>query len=358
MKKVLIIALALLSLLSIMTGCQNNNDTTEPAETADSTQPADSTEPTEQPAEPKEQPAELKEITVVLDWVPNTNHTGLYVALEEGYFEDEGLKVNIIQPTEGGSADLIAAGQGEFGISYQEQVTYARTSANPLPVKAIAAILQHNTSGFASPVDKEILSPKDFEGKKYGGWNSPMEEAILKGMMSLEDADFSKLEMISVGAIDYFTAVTEHVDFTWIYYGWDGVAAEVKDFPINFIKLQDVDPRLDSYTPVIVANEELLNSDPELAKSFLRATAKGYGFAIENPEAAVEHLLANAPEVDREIATASQKYLANEYVEEGEAWGEMELKMWEDYAAWMHEKGLIENELNAGEAFTNEFLPK
>lgn len=358
MKKVLIITLALLSLLSIMTGCQNNNDTTEPAETADSTQPADSTEPTEQPAEPTEQPAELKEITVVLDWVPNTNHTGLYVALEEGYFEDEGLKVNIIQPTEGGSADLIAAGQGEFGISYQEQVTYARTSANPLPVKAIAAILQHNTSGFASPVDKEILSPKDFEGKKYGGWNSPMEEAILKGMMSLEDADFSKLEMISVGAIDYFTAVTEHVDFTWIYYGWDGVAAEVKDFPINFIKLQDVDPRLDSYTPVIVANEELLNSDPELAKSFLKATAKGYQFAIENPEAAVEHLLANAPEVDREIATASQKYLANEYAEEGEAWGEMELKMWEDYAAWMHEKGLIETELNAGEAFTNEFLPK
>ena len=359
MKKVLIIALALLSLLSIMTGCQNNNDTKDPTDPVNST---DQTQPSEQPAEPDDQqpsePAELKEVTVVLDWVPNTNHTGLSVALEEGYFEEEGLKVKIIQPTEGGSADLIAAGQGEFGISYQEQVTYARTSANALPVKAIAAILQHNTSGFASPADKEILTPKDFEGKKYGGWNSPMEEAILKGMMSLEGADFSKLEMISVGAIDYFTAVTEHVDFTWIYYGWDGVAAELKDFPINFIKLQDVDPRLDSYTPVIVANEELLNNDPELAKSFLRAAAKGYEFAIENPEAAVEHLLANAPEVDREIATASQKYLANEYKEEGEVWGEMELKMWEEYGAWMHEKGLIETELNAGEAFTNEFLPK
>jgi len=107
-----------------------------------------------------------EDITVVLDWVPNTNHTGLYVAQQLGYFEEEGLNVEIIQPSEGGSADLIAAGQGEFGISYQEQVTYARTAANPLPVKAIAAIIQHNTSGFASPVDRNILSPKDFEGKK------------------------------------------------------------------------------------------------------------------------------------------------------------------------------------------------
>lgn len=82
---------------------------------------------------------ENEKITVVLDWVPNTNHTGLYAAQQLGYFEEEGLEVEIIQPSEGGSADLIAAGQGQFGVSYQEQVTYARTAANPLPIKAIAA---------------------------------------------------------------------------------------------------------------------------------------------------------------------------------------------------------------------------
>lgn len=305
---------------------------------------------------PKEQ--EVKDITVILDWVPNTNHTGLYVALEEGYFSEEGLNVEIIQPTEGGSADLIAAGQGEFGISYQEQVTYARTGKNPLPVKAIAAILQHNTSGFASPKEKNIIAPKDFEGKKYGGWNSPMEEAILKGLMARDSADFSKLEMVSVGAIDYFTAVTEHVDFTWIYYGWDGIAAEVKNFPINFMRLQDIEPNLDSYTPVIVANEDLLKEDPDLARKFLNAVTKGYEFAIKSPEAAAEHLLKNAPEVDREIAIASQKYLANEYKSGTEKWGEMKISMWENYAHWMLDMGLIENELEAKEAFTNEYLPK
>ena len=98
----------------------------------------------------------LYEVTVILDWVPNTNHTGIYVARSNGYYRDEGLEVEVIQPSEGGSPDLIAVGKGEFGISYQEQVTYARTADAPLPVVAIAAIIQHNTSGFASPVEKNI----------------------------------------------------------------------------------------------------------------------------------------------------------------------------------------------------------
>jgi len=132
-----------------------------------------------------------KGVKVLLDWYPNTNHTGLYVALDKGYYKEEGLDVEIIQPPEGGSPELIAAGQGDFGISYQEQITYARTAENPIPVKAIAAIIQHNTSGFASPVEKNIKSPRDFEGKKYGGWGSPMEEAMLKALMQKEGADFS-----------------------------------------------------------------------------------------------------------------------------------------------------------------------
>ncbi|MFW6148912.1 MAG: ABC transporter substrate-binding protein, partial [Atribacterota bacterium] len=181
------------------------------------------------------QDQDLREITVLLDWVPNTNHTGMYVAIEEGYYQQEGLDVSIIQPSEGGPAGLIAAGQGEFGISYQEQVTYARTSQESLPVVAIAAIIQHNTSGFASPKEKGIERPLDFEGKKYGGWGSPVEEAMIKALMDNDNADFKKTEIVTIGAIDFFSAVREYVDYTWIYYGWDGVAAEVKDFPINFI---------------------------------------------------------------------------------------------------------------------------
>lgn len=302
--------------------------------------------------------SEIKEIRVLLDWVPNTNHTGLYVALEKGYYKEEGLDVKIIQPPEGGSAELIAANQGEFGIGYQEQVTYARTTKNPLPVKAIAAIIQHNTSGFASPAEKNIKTPKDFESKKYGGWGSPMEEAMLKGVMEKNGADFSKLKILNIGTADFFTSVQRDVDFSWIYYGWDGVAAELKKFPINFIKLQDVDPDLDFYTPVIIANEELLKRNPNMVKKFMKATSKGYEYAVENPEDAVADLLKHAPEIDEELAVASQKYLANEYISDAKRWGEMKLEIWETYGNWMYEKDLLENKLDAKEAFTNEFLPK
>ncbi|SNS71710.1 ABC-type nitrate/sulfonate/bicarbonate transport system, substrate-binding protein [Anaerovirgula multivorans] len=308
--------------------------------------------------EAREPSQQMEKVTVILDWVPNTNHTGMYTAIEQGYYAEEGLAVEIIQPGESGSAELIATKQGEFGISYQEQVAYARTAENPLPVKAIAAIIQHNTSGFASPVNKEILSPKDFEGKKYGGWGSPMEEAILKALMDKEGGDFSKLEMVDIGVIDFFTSVENHVDFTWIYYGWDGVAAELRDFGLNFILLQDIQEALDFYTPVIIAHDELLESNPQLAERFLRATTKGYQYAMENPEGAAADLLKWVPELDEEMVIASQKYLAAQYQAEAKRWGEMKAEVWERYSEWMYQQGLLREALKTEDAFTNEFLPQ
>lgn len=302
------------------------------------------------------QEQDLEEITVLLDWVPNTNHTGLYVAVEEGFYREEDLEVNIIQPSEGGPAGLIAAGQGEFGISYQEQVTYARTSGEPLPVVAIAAIIQHNTSGFASPKNKEIERPLDFEGKKYGGWGSPVEEAMIKALMENDNADFSKTEIVTIGAVDFFAAVQQYVDYTWIYYGWDGVAAELKEFPVNFILLQKYAPELDFYTPVIIAHEQLLNQNPDLVRRFLQATEKGYLFSIANPELAAQDLLTHAPEIDQDIAIASQRYLADQYLSDAPYWGFMENQRWKDYAQWMFERGLISQTLDVENSFTNKFL--
>lgn len=332
MKKIVSLIIIMSILLSISVGCENDNNTGANEE--------------------------LEKVTVILDWVPNTNHTGLYVAKNKGYYEEEGLDVEIIQPSEGGTADLVATGQGDFGISYQEEVTYAKTSENPLPIKTIAAVIQHNTSGFASLEGKEIITPKDFEGKEYGGWGAPMEEAMLKAVMGKDGGDFSKVEMVNIGSLDFFTSVKEHVDFTWIYYGWDGIASEVKDTPINFIKLQEFDENLDFYTPTIITNDELIEEDPEMIEKFLSATSKGYEYSIENPEDAVESLLKDNSEMDRDIAIESQKYLANEYKADADRWGEMKPEMWEDFADWMYERDLIESELDVEEAFTNEFLPE
>ena len=299
-----------------------------------------------------------EKVTVVLDWTPNTNHTGLYTALENGYYKDQGLDVEIVQPPEGGAASLVASGKADFGISYQEEVTYAKTSDDPLPIKAIAAVIQHNSSGFASPKDKNIKTPKDFEGKIYGGWGSESETAAIKAVMEKTGADFDKVTIADIGQDAFFTATTNSVDFAWIYEGWDVVQAKLKNFDLNFIPLNQFDKRLDYYTPVIISNETLLNDNPELAKKFMKATTEGYQFAIDNPEEAAKILVKHAPEIDEELAIESQKFLASKYKDDAPRWGEMKDEVWNNYTAFLKEYGLINKDLKPEDAYTNEFLPQ
>lgn len=298
--------------------------------------------------------AGLRKIRAVLDWTPNTNHTGLYVAQELGYFEDEGLEVEIIQPGENTAERIVASGQAEFGISYQESVTIARSQS--IPIKSIAAIIQHNTSGFASLHEDNILSAKDFEGKAYGSSGWPSELEILRHVMELGEADFEKVEIVS-GVYDFFSTIGRDVDFEWIYYGWDGVQAKIKDIKINYIPIRAIDPVFDFYTPVIITSDMLINSDPELARSFLRAVSKGYEYCVSEPAKAGEILIEAVPELDRDLVLASLEYLKDEFKADAPKWGLQKHEVWQRFGDWMYQKRIIGIGVKAAETFTNEFLP-
>lgn len=296
-----------------------------------------------------------EKVTVLLDWFPNTNHTGLYVAQELGYYEEEGLEVEIIQPAEGGTSQLIASGQGDFGVSYQEEVTIARSQ--DIPVVAIAALIQHNTSGFASPTDRNIKTPLDFEGKSYGGWGSPAETAILKVLMDKYQSDVNKVNFINIGSADFFTSIQKDIDFSLIYWGWTGIEAELRNLELNFFPIGEEIEALDFYTPVLIANEDKIAQEPDLLSRFMQATTRGYQYAIESPEEAAGILLQKVPELDPELVRASQQYLAGQYQAEAAAWGVMKPEVWKNYADFMYENKLIETNIDASQAFTNDFLP-
>ena len=181
---------------------------------------------------------------------------------------------------------------------------------------------------------------------------------MLKGLIEKYGADYSKLEIVNIGASDFFTSVTKDVDFAWIYYGWDGVKAELENFPINFMLLQDLDPRLDFYTPVMIVSEQTIKDEPDLVKKFLRATEKGYQFAIKNPEKAAEILLGDVSELDGEMVIASQKYLSDRYIGDASKWGTMKKEIWDQYGNWMYENNLLYSSFESEKAFTNEFLPE
>ncbi|HEY4553218.1 MAG TPA: ABC transporter substrate-binding protein [Bacillaceae bacterium] len=299
---------------------------------------------------------ELKKVSVVLDWTPNTNHTGLYVAQEKGYFKEEGLDVEIIMPGEAGADQLVAAGKAEFGISVQESITEARVQG--VPIVSIGAIIQHNTSGFASPVEKNIKSPKDFEGKTYGGWGAPVEKAVLTSLMDTEGADIEKLDIVNMGDTDFFTAVKRDIDFAWIYYAWTGVEAEIRGEELNMVYLTDYSEKLDYYTPVLSTSEKMIEKDPETVKAFMAAVSKGYEFAIGHPADAAKILIKAEPDLDPELVKKSQEWLAPRYKDDAAKWGEQKKEVWENYMDWMLDKGLLEEEIDVEKAFTNEFLPK
>lgn len=298
----------------------------------------------------------LEDVTVILDYVANTNHTGMYVALDQGYYEEQGLNVNIVEPTEGATATLVAVGKGDFGISYQEDVTIALASEDPLPIRAIAALIQHNTSGFATYADKDITSVKDFEGKTYAGWGGPGESAVLNAVMTQAGADFSKLNIVTSDGAG-FAALKDQVDIMWFFEAWDNVKCELADFPINYTPVRDLDERLDYYTPVIIASEETLEQKPEMVRRFLAATEKGYLYAIENPEESAEILHKYTPDYDMELLSRSQAYLTDKYMEDSETWGTMKDSVWDNYTDFMVEYGVIDKDIPAADCYTNEFLP-
>jgi len=299
---------------------------------------------------------ELRKVSLMLDYTPNTNHTGLYVARDLGYFAEQGLEVEIIAPADGGADAHVASDNVEFGISYQENVTLARIAG--LPVVSLAAIIQHNTSGFASPKAKGIETPKQFEGMRYGGWGSPIEQATIESLMLAADADFNKLDIINMGSSDFFSAIERDIDFAWIFYAWTGIEAEQRGVDLNMIYMKDYNENLDYYTPIVVTSEKLIAEEPELVKSFVAAVAKGYQYSIDNPELAADVLIAAEPDLNPELVKASQQWLSPRYQDDAPRWGEQKLSVWEGYAGWMYSNGLLDGELDAEKAFTNEFLPQ
>lgn len=297
----------------------------------------------------------LKKVSVVLDWTPNTNHTGLYVAKEKGYFEKQGLDVDIIMPGEAGADQLVASGKADFGVGYQEGVTQARVQ--DVPIVSIAAIIQHNTSGFAAPEDKGITKPEDFEGKTYGGWGSPVEEAVMGSIMKQEGADVKKVNFVNMGDTDFFTAVKRDIDFAWIFYGWTGIEAELRGEELDMMYVKDYSDKLDYYTPVLTTNESHIKDDPDTVKAFLKAATEGYEYSIEHPDEAGKILLKEAPDLDEELVMKSQEWLAPKYKDDAERWGEQKAEVWKNYADWMFDNGLLEKKLDSQKAYTNEFLP-
>lgn len=347
MKKRICAILLIISLLAL-TAC--TNDKKEDTKSTDNTKTTEGAKATDT--------VKKEKVRIVLDWTPNTNHTGLYVAQEKGFFEAQGLEVEIMQPPEGSTTALVGAGGAEFGISFQDTLAASYASEEPMPVTAVATIIQHNTSGLISLKKTGIDTPSKLAGHSYATWDSPIELATIKKIVEDDGGKYEDVKLIPNTVTDVVTALQTDVESVWVFYAWDGIATEVAGLETNYLNFADYGSELDFYTPVIVANDEFLKDKPEIAKKALAAIQKGYEFAIENPAEAADILVKAAPELDKTLVLKSQEWLSDKYKAEVEQWGYIDQKRWDGFYTWLYENKLIEKEIPAGKGFSNDYLSK
>ncbi len=303
----------------------------------------------------------LQDVTFALDWTPNTNHTGIYVAKAKGWFEEAGLNVTIVQPSEDSTELLVATNRAQFGVSFQDTMAPALVGSAPLPITAVAAVIQHNTSGIVSRAGEGIDHPAGMEGHTYATWDLDVEKATLRRVVEADGGNFDNVQLIPSNVTDEVTALsTNQVDSIWIFYGWAGVACQVAGLDTDYFAFADIDPVFDYYTPVLIANNDFLKDDPDAARAFLEAAKRGYEYAIENPEEAADILLEAVPELESnaELVRESQKWLAGQYKAEVERWGYMDPERWNGFYTWLNDNDLVESPIPENTGFTNDYLPE
>lgn len=308
-------------------------------------------------ASAKSAPKSARKITFCLDYTPNTNHTGIYVAQAKGYFKDEGLTVKVVQPADGTAEAMIGSGQAQMGVSYQDYIANALSSKNPVAIEAVAAIIQHNTSGIMSRKADGITSAKKMEGHTYATWSMPVEQATIKQVMESDGGDFDKLKMVPYEVDDEVAGLKANMfDCVWVYEGWAVQNAKVQHYDVNYFSFVSMDKVFDFYTPVIAANDDFAKKYPDVVKAFVRAAKRGYEYAIKHPKDAGDILLDAAPELSGDLVQASAKYLAGQYQADAKSWGVIDKSRWDAYFEWLNDKNLVENKLDVNAGWTMDYL--
>ncbi|HET8840159.1 MAG TPA: ABC transporter substrate-binding protein [Ktedonobacteraceae bacterium] len=276
----------------------------------------------------------LTPMKFALDWTPNTNHTGVYVAREKGWYAAQCIDLTIL-PYSNVSADtLVSSGQADVGISSTESIV-ADTAVGQ-PVISIAAIVQHNTSALISLAGSNLKSPRDFDGKTYGGFGAPYESAVVKAIIRQAggQGNFKNVTL----DIDTMQALeTRRIDFAWVYEGWEVIQAQLAGFQVNVFPITSYGIP-DYYTPNIITSPQKIKQSPDLLRRFMTATSQGYEFARSHAQEAGAVLIKQAGAdnfPDQNLVYKSQQFLSTHYVDSGRKWG------WQDAAAWQGYPGFM-----------------
>ncbi len=299
-------------------------------------------------------------IGIVIDGAPNAYHTGLYVALEKGYFKEEGLKkVEIIQSSTSRAARSVSSGNNQFGIETQINLLDGLGNAGALEVTAVAALSQHDNLGIISVKDAKIKSMSDLMGHKGANVNTGIKERMLQKLVEGDDGVFTKVKLIkdnNKAEADIVEALKKDAEFAWANELTDGTMLKLEKIDYNFIKFSKEDKMLDGYGPLLIANNDYLKNNSDKAKAFLKAVKKGYEYAAKEPEKAAKILLKNVKGLDEDYIMESQKAISEEYISDAKSFGVIDSKRWNTYSGYMNYNQIVTKPVPNDTGFSMKYL--
>ncbi|MBI2166082.1 MAG: ABC transporter substrate-binding protein [Chloroflexi bacterium] len=298
-------------------------------------------------------------VRVALDWYPNSDHAGLYVALERGYFKAAGLEVELYTPANPSDVlKTVGAGRDDFGISYQPEVILAR--AQGIPVKSIAAIVQYPLDSILTLKSSGITSPAQLRGKRVGYPGLPLDEALITVLLEKDGLTLKDVELVNVGYDLVPSLIGRRVDAViGAYWTHESILAEMQGHPVNVLRLEQLGiPRF--YELVLVTRDAMVTGRAEVVERFVKAVVQGYMEAAKDPAEAFNVLAKRNPEINKDMERQAIELLAPLFYKEGEIpiFGWQTLERWDGFMRWMKGVQLLEREIDPREAFTNEFVEK
>ncbi|OZF53067.1 ABC transporter permease [Rhodococcus sp. 14-2470-1a] len=286
-------------------------------------------------------------IRFALDWTPNTNHTGLYVALQEGYFADAGLNVEVLPYNNTSSDTLVDSGNAEFGISTQSSTVFAKAAG--AQIVSVLAPLQHWATAIGVRADRDdIPSPKALDGKVYAGFGDTGEKAGLRQVIQ-NDGGRGEYETVVLGTSAYEAVYSGTADFTVSYLAWEGIEAEHSGTPMKYFENTDYEFP-DAYAITISGNENWLADNPDEAGKFVQALQRGYQLAADDPDRAAQDVIDANPGTftDESLVFESQRMLADKYMRDGDGEvGTQNIDKWTEYSKFLYDNGVLVDENGA-----------
>ena len=298
----------------------------------------------------------MKKIKLALDWTPNINHIGFFVAKEKGFYKENDLKVEFLTPDLDDylitPAKKVEMNISDFGLCPTESLISFRTKKNPFILKGLMTIFQEDVSAIATVESNNILRPKHLDGRSYASYKARYEDKIVKKMI-INDGGIGNLKIFYPKRLGIWNTLIENkYDSTWIFINWEGVEASKKNINLELYKMSDFGIPY-SYSPILFSSSDYINNNSNTVKKFIESSRKGYIYCYENMDEVVSILNKFVPETDKGIDLIECLKISIDHFGPRENFGKIDLKKIDIFLKWLKDNNIDNNAFISNDIISN-----